>query len=84
MTLNFTNLVNFSDLSGTARVDVFLRVLTYLQVEFFAAANYGTRGGEFRFALDLPSFNLGDGTMTAPVTVNAPVASCGIGLRISI
>lgn len=84
LTFNVTNLVNFSDLSGTARFDAFIRVLTYLQFEAFVAANYGTRGGEFRFALDLPSFPLGDGTFTQPITVNAPVASCGVGLRISI
>src|SRR5205823_1282765 len=42
---NFTALMNLSDLSGLVRVDGFFRVLTYLQVEAFVAANFGTRGG---------------------------------------
>ena len=84
VTVLATNLLNLSDMSGLARLDVFLRVLSFLQVEFFASANYGTRGGEFRFGLDLPPIALPDGSVTAPLYVAPPVASVGMGLRISI
>ena len=75
ITMSFNNLINLSDPSGIVRGDAFFRVMSFLQIEVFASVNYGL--GEFRFGgtIDLPS-----GKFTIPL----PVASTGIGLRISI
>jgi hypothetical protein len=77
---NLTALMNLSDLSGLVRLDAFFRVLTYLQVEAFVAANFGTRGGELRPYF--PPIALPDGTLTP--FVPAPPASFGVGLRVNI
>jgi hypothetical protein len=77
---NFTAMVNLTDLSGLVRLDVFFRVLTYLSVETFVQANYGTRGGELR--LSFPPIALPDGSLTPYVP--APAAAFGLGLRINI
>ncbi len=75
ITLSLNNLVNISDPSGIARADAFFRVMSFLQIEMFVSVNYGL--GEFRFGgtIELPS---------GPVTLPIPVASTGIGLRVSI
>ncbi|MBK7860076.1 MAG: hypothetical protein IPJ65_15965 [Archangiaceae bacterium] len=77
---NFTVLMNFSDLSGLARLDAFFRVLTYLQIETFVAVNFGTRGGELRPYF--PPIALPGGALT-PFSP-APAASFGLGLRVNI
>jgi hypothetical protein len=74
-----STLGNLSDLSFTTRLDVSHRALSYLSVEAYAAVNYGTKGGEFRFALDYPPFEL-NGRALVP----APTAQVGVGLRISL
>ncbi len=82
VTLSLNCINNLSDPSGIARVDVIFRVLSYLTIETFAAVNYGVRGGEFRLGYDLPLGPPGSGAAT--LTIPAPVASFGIGLRIAI
>lgn len=84
VTLSLNGLMNLSDVSGTVRMDAFFRVLTFLQLEVFVAANFGAPGGEFRFGLDLPPFPLGDGTSTPAVKVAPPNGSAGVGLRLSL
>ncbi len=74
-----SNLGNLSDLSFTSRVDVLHRALSYLSVEAFVAVNYGTKGGEFRFALDYPPFEF-NGQPLLP----APTVQVGAGLRINL
>lgn len=82
VTVSLNCINNLSDPSGVARADVILRVLSYLTIETFVAVNYGVRGGEFRLGYDLP---LGpEGSGAAALTIPAPVASFGVGLRISI
>ncbi|MFN0064377.1 MAG: hypothetical protein ACKVPX_17850 [Myxococcaceae bacterium] len=83
VTFSLTNLGNMSDLSFISRVDVILRVLTFLQVEVFAGVHYGTRGGEFRLGFDVPA-GLLDGQPIPAITVPAPVLDFGIGLRLNI
>lgn len=78
-----SNLGNLSDRSFTTRLDVTHRALRYLSVEAFIAANYGQRGGEFRFALDLPSMRMGE-QVTAPIVVAPPTLQAGVGLRIDL
>lgn len=78
-----SNLGNLSDRSFTTRLDVTHRALRYLSVEAFIAASYGHKGGEFRFALDLPSVTVG-GQVTPPIVVAAPTLQAGLGLRIDL
>ncbi len=77
---NFSLLTNLTDLSGIVRLDLFFRVLTYLSIETFVAANFGAKGGELRPYF--PSIALPDGSLT-PFSP-APAASFGLGLRINI
>jgi len=84
ITLNLTNLLNLSDPSGIVRFDAFFRVLTYLQFEVFVAANYGAKGGEFRFGGNFPAVDTGNGQTVGPFNVPYPVASAGLGLRLSL
>ncbi len=81
--LNLFNLVNFSDPSGIVRLDAFFRVLTYLQFEAYVAVDYGAKGGEFRFGGDFPAVDTGNGVV-GPFSVPYPVASAGLGLRLSL
>jgi hypothetical protein len=74
-----SNLGNLSDRSFVSRLDVSQRVLTYLSIEGYASVNYGKKGGEFRFALDYPPFQV-DGHALVP----APTFSVGGGLRINL
>ncbi|WP_257454081.1 hypothetical protein [Archangium lipolyticum] len=78
-----SNLGNLSDRSFTTRLDVTHRALRYLSVEAFVAVNYGQKGGEFRFALDLPATRLGQQVMP-PIVVAPPTVQAGVGLRIDI
>ncbi len=84
VTLTLSTLGNLSDRSFVTRVDSFIRVLSYLSVELYAAGHYGQKGGELRFALDVPALNFGPGQTTPAVQVPAPVAEGGIGLRVSL
>jgi hypothetical protein len=74
-----SNLGNLSDRSFTTRFDVLHRTLSYLSVEAYVAASYGTKGGEFRFALDSPPFQV-NGEPLLP----APTVQVGAGLRINL
>ncbi|WP_324983043.1 hypothetical protein [Hyalangium sp.] len=74
-----STLGNLSDMSFTTRLDVLHRALSYLSIEVYAAVNYGNKGGEFRFALDYPPFEI-DGRALVP----APTIQLGAGLRISL
>ena len=84
VTLSLTGLLNASDPSGIVRLDAFLRVLSYLQVELFGSVNFGVKGGEFRFGIDLPPFPLPDGSETPRISSPYPAGSFGVGLRVAI
>lgn len=89
VTFNFSTLGNLSDRSFISRLDFFVRVLTYLQVEAFAAVHYGNAGGEFRLAFDPTPAQLGITNVpppaaTTPIHIPAPLFDLGIGLRMSI
>lgn len=84
ITVTLNALMNISDPSGIVRLDAFFRVLTFLSVEVFGAVNFGVKGGEFRFGLDIPSIPLPDGSMTPEVKVPYSAGSFGLGLRLSI
>ncbi|MBN1208456.1 MAG: hypothetical protein JXB05_26585 [Myxococcaceae bacterium] len=74
-----SNLGNLSDMSFTSRLDVLHRALSYLSIEAYVAANYGNKGGEFRFALDSGPFQV-NGRPLLP----APTVQVGGGLRINL
>lgn len=78
-----SNLGNLSDRSFITRLDVTHRALSYLSVEAFVATHYGQKGGEFRFALNLPAMRLGE-QMVPPLVVAAPTFQAGVGLRIDL
>lgn len=74
-----STLGNLSDRSFTTRLDVLHRALSYLSIEAYASVNYGTKGGEFRFALDGPAFQV-NGKPFLP----ANTFQVGTGLRINL
>jgi len=85
-----TTIGNLSDVSAITRLDFIVTVLSYLQVEAFAAVDYGHLGGEFRLGLDIPGvkFNTGqpapNNTLTTDVVVHAPIVQLGVGLRMAL
>lgn len=88
-TFTFSTIGNLSDLSFVSRLDFFQRVLSYLQVEAFAAAHYGRRNGEFRQGFTIPATTPPQtlpGGQVIPTTVSSQPASIdmGLGLRLSI
>ncbi|AKJ05842.1 hypothetical protein ATI61_110408 [Archangium gephyra] len=78
-----SNLGNLSDRSFITRLDVTHRALRYLSVEAFVALNYGQKGGEFRFALNLPAMRRG-GQEIPPISIAPPTLQAGVGLRIDL
>jgi len=81
ITMSLNNLINISDPSGVVRADAFFRVMSFLQIEVFASVSYGL--GEFRFGgtYELPTGP--DGALEMR-TIPLPVASTGVGLRVSL
>jgi hypothetical protein len=82
-TFILSNLGNLSDRSFLTRLDVTHRALRYLSVEAFVALNYGQRGGEFRFALNLPAMRRGEQEIP-PIVIAPPTLQAGVGLRIDL
>ncbi|HYO59142.1 hypothetical protein [Archangium sp.] len=78
-----SNLGNLSDRSFTTRLDVTHRALRYLSIEAFVAVNYGQKGGEFRFALNLPAVHNGEQEIP-PTAIAPPTVQAGVGLRIDL
>ncbi len=74
-----TTLGNLSDKSFITRLDVSHRALSYLSIEGYASVNYGQKGGEFRFAMDYPPFQINGHAL-----VPAPTIQVGGGLRINL
>ncbi|MBI3180741.1 MAG: hypothetical protein HYZ28_01215 [Myxococcales bacterium] len=81
--LTLSNIGNLSDFSFVSRLDAFVRALSYLNVEGYAALHYGNRGGELRFGLDLPAADFGAFQLPA-VFVPSPIFELGAGLRVSL
>ena len=85
VTFVFTTLGNLSDKSYIARVDCSVLTLTYLTVETYAAAHFGNKGGEFRFALPASLTSLIEQTYgTSSVPTGAPLFDLGVALRIAL
>lgn len=85
-TFTFSLLGNFSDGTFVGRTDYSVLLLTYLTFEAYVAAHFGQRGGEFRFALDVPSMpDPRDPASTLPaIHVAPPVLDFGAALRVKL
>lgn len=81
-TFVFSTLGNLSDLSFVSRLDFNVRVLNHLTVEAFAALHYG-RTGVFRFGLEINPADFGV-IDVPPIRIPTPLASFGLGLRVSL
>ncbi len=61
-----TTIGNLTDVSAITRLDFLVTVLSYLQVESFAAVDYGHLGGEFRFGVNIPNVVFNTGSSSPP------------------
>lgn len=77
---------NLSDTSFVARLDFSQTLHTRLKFEAYAQGHFGERGGEFRFALDIPEIpaDLYPPDGFGPISVPAPAMVLGLNLRIAI
>ena len=80
-TFIFSTLANLTDATFISRVDYSVLLLTYLRLEAYAAVRYGTPGGTFRFALDVPPI---PDVLPSGVHIPPPVADFGVALRLSL
>jgi hypothetical protein len=90
-TFTLSAIANLSDGSAIVRLDHAVIVNTWLTVESYLAGNLGKEGGEFRFALHVPSITVPDPTAippgtvkTAPIDSPPPVLSAGVALRVKL
>jgi len=86
-TFNLSNIGNLSDRSFITRLDFSVTLHTRLRLEAYAQVHYGHRGGELRFALDVPDIPAIPGVLPDGVeafSVAAPAVLLGLNLRISI
>jgi hypothetical protein len=83
-----TNIGNLTDVSFITRLDFLVTMLSYLQVEAFAAVDYGHLGGEFRLGFDIPNVPINTGstppTVNTNLVVHAPILQLGLGLRLAL
>lgn len=80
----FSTLANLSDLSFISRLDFSVRVLTWLDVQAYVAGHYGTEGGEFRFALDIPPLAIPGQEEFPGLSLPPAILDLGLNLRVSI
>jgi len=87
VTFTLSAIANLSDLSYVTRLDVSATLHTRLTLQAYAQVHYGHRGGELRFALDVPELPAIPGVSdepTAAFSVPAPAVLLGVNLRISL
>ena len=80
-TFIFSTLANLSDTTFISRIDYSVLLLTYLRLEAYASVHYGTQGGAFRFAIDVPAV---PPYLAEPINYPPPVADFGVALRLSL
>ncbi len=87
-TFSLSTLGNLGDRSYVTRLDCSVLLLTYLTLEAYVAGHYGARGGEFRFALDVPQTTLpsssGAAKTVGPLSSAAPVLDFGLAVRLKL
>ncbi len=86
-TFGFSALASLSDGSAVVRLDHSVLALTWLRVETYVAGHVGTRGGAYRFALDVDPADLA-GVPLPPgvgrVVVPPSVLDLGVALRVDL
>ncbi|ACL67395.1 conserved hypothetical protein [Anaeromyxobacter dehalogenans 2CP-1] len=76
---------NLSDRTFVVRLDHSVLALTYLRVETFVAGHMGRKGGELRFAYEVPAGAAAFlGASPDPRLGKAPVLDAGVALRVSL
>ncbi len=82
-TFTLSTLANLSDLSGIARIDYSLIVLTHVRFEAYGAVHYGQKNGEFRMGIDI---DLDAPCTDAVIRYHLPPAlfDLGVGLRVAL
>jgi hypothetical protein len=86
-TFNLSALGNLSDRSFIVRFDTIATIHTRLRLEAFVQGHLGQRGGEFRFAVDVPELPPVPGVLPDGLpafSVPAPVLSLGVNLRLAL
>lgn len=86
-TFTVSALGNLSDTSFITRLDMSQRVHTRLRLEAYAQGHFGTRGGEFRFAFDVPDLPPIPGVLPDGLeafSIPAPALLFGLNLRLAI
>ncbi len=85
-TFTLSTIGNLSDRTFVSRLDYSVLLLTYLRLEAYVGAHWGARGGEFRFALDVPRIpDPADPARTiGPFRVTPAVLDFGAALRVSL
>ncbi len=84
-TFTLSTIGNLSDRSFVSRIDYAVVVLTYLRIEAYVGAHWGTRGGEFRFAVDVSGVpNPSDPAAPISIHVPPPVLDFGAALRVNM
>lgn len=75
---------NLSDTTGVIRLDVSQTVLTYLRLNAYASAYWGTEGGEFHFAFDIPEeYEALASSMGGLSDIPPPVVDVGLGAQVT-
>lgn len=80
-TYSLSTIANFSDSSAITRFDFNIKVISFLSLEAYAGVHYGTRGGEFRLAIDvnaIPALNVPE------IHVQPTIVDIGVGARMSL
>lgn len=75
---------NLSDVSFLSRLDFTITVLTYLEIQSYVAVHAGTKGGEYRFAADIPAINIPGQVAFPGVEVKPQMVDIGLNFRVSI
>lgn len=87
ITFTTSFVANLSDKSYVARLDMSARLHTRLTLQAYLQTHFGYRGGELRFAFDVPDIPAIPGLLDEPIaafSVPAPAVLLGVNLRISL
>jgi len=87
MTFNLSAIGNLSDQSFIMRFDTIATIHTRLRLEAFVQGHVGQRGGEFRFAMEVPDLPPIPGVLPNGLqafAIAAPVLSLGVNLRLAL
>ena len=81
-TVILSSLVNLSDQSGLARLDIRTKIDTFIQLSFYTTAYFG-KLGEFNFSISIPA-TPHIPLLAAGFDIPSPIFDAGIGLSLNI